>query len=333
MRRIVIILVAALGCGQPQPAGTDGAVDGDGNLIVDAAVDGDGNLLVDAAVDAPIDGPPVTLCPAGQWCVETAPIPAGTRLSAVHAIDATDVFAVGDAGTIIRRRSNAWSTMQSGTTQNLKGVWASSSDDVWAVGQNGTVLHFNGMDWSAVPGVDNIDYTGVSGSAANAVWLVGTSTVQRWNGIAWTKNAIAGTLLGISGTGATDIWVCSEAAYLKHSTGAGFSTVMPGGGTDFYAVKAIGATDVWASTPGTGTVHFTGSGWTQHATANAVFVSLHAIAANDVWGVSQSKTGHWNGSTWSITTPAGLTMSLWGISGAGAHVWTVGSGATILHRN
>jgi hypothetical protein len=326
MKQLAIVMLAALGCGQPQGSMLDGGIDGDGNGGDGGTGDG-----TEGTADAPLDGPPIASCPVGTWCIESAPI-APTMLSAVHAINADDVFAVGDGGAILRRQNGSWSAMASGTTQNLRGVWGSSSSDVWAVGQAGTVLRFNGTAWSPVAGVLNIDYTAVSGSSATDVWIVGTSRFQRWNGASWSVNSIAGTLLGVSGTGPNNIWIGSEAVYLKHYTSS-WMTVMPGGGTDFYAVKAISPTNVWASTPGTGTVHYNGTSWAQVATPGAVFVGFHALSATDIWGVSQAKTGHWDGIAWTITQPAGVTNSLWGVSGAGADVWAVGSDSMIVHRH
>src|SRR3954466_13135803 len=81
-------------------------------------------------------------CPVGQWCRETAPVTGTPLLHAVWAVDADHVFAVGNAGTILQRTSNAWTAMTSGTTNDLRGVWAASSSDVWASGVSGTILHF-----------------------------------------------------------------------------------------------------------------------------------------------------------------------------------------------
>ena len=37
-----------------------------------------------------------------------------------------------------------WSPMKSGSTEFLYGVWGSSPTDVFAVGENGTILHYDG---------------------------------------------------------------------------------------------------------------------------------------------------------------------------------------------
>ena len=43
-----------------------------------------------------------------------------------------------------------WTSMNSGTTYYLGGVWGSSGTDVFAVGGSGTILHYDGTNWSAM---------------------------------------------------------------------------------------------------------------------------------------------------------------------------------------
>jgi hypothetical protein len=310
--RFAVAALFVIGCGD-SPQGTD----------IDAPPSGDGGT------DAATDSPPASTCPS--WCVETAPVPASTRLFSVHARDSSDVFAVGDGGVIVRRQNDTWTAMTSGTTENLRGVWAASANDAWAVGTAGTVLRWNGTSWTQVVGVLPIDYTGVWGSSANDVWLIGTSRVQHWTGSAWaTPVTVPGTLMSVHGSGPTDVWVSGEPTYLKHYTGT-WATVMPGGGSTQYVVEAISATNVWSVAPGSGSRQWNGTTWTPHA--SDAFTDLHALGANDIWGVSATKAGHWDGAAWTSSTPPGVTQNLWGVSGAGGHVWIVGSGAMILHRN
>lgn len=40
-----------------------------------------------------------------------------------------------------------WSKIESGTLNNLKGIWGSSATDIFAVGGNGIALHYNGTNW------------------------------------------------------------------------------------------------------------------------------------------------------------------------------------------
>jgi hypothetical protein len=53
----------------------------------------------------------------------------------------SDVYAVGDHGTILHRASGTWSADSSGTTNALWSIWGSSQDGLFAVGEAGTILH------------------------------------------------------------------------------------------------------------------------------------------------------------------------------------------------
>jgi photosystem II stability/assembly factor-like uncharacterized protein len=55
----------------------------------------------------------------------------------------SDVYAVGDAGTILHSIDGGanWKYETGGVTTNLNGVWGSAANDVFAVGDAGVILH------------------------------------------------------------------------------------------------------------------------------------------------------------------------------------------------
>lgn len=287
-------------------------------------------------------------CATGTWCTETSPVT--SLLHGVWAVSASDVFAVGDGGTILRRTGGAWSAMASGSSSSLRGVWALSSSNVWAVGttvsassSTGTILRFNGTSWSTVtPGItlpSSLD--AVWGSSANDVWLVGSGTVLHWNGSTFSTSAtFSGTLGAVSGTGPTDVWATGENTNLHHFTGGIWTNpTIPGLGTStFFAVLALATNNVWVTdfVSNKETEQWTGgSSWTPHATNSGagagIFNGLSALAANDIWGAGASRIGHWDGSAWTTSSPLG-SVSLWSVTTVAGHAWVVGSGGTIAHR-
>jgi photosystem II stability/assembly factor-like uncharacterized protein len=56
----------------------------------------------------------------------------------------SDIFAVGEGGSILHSDGTNWRALRSGTTNALYGTWGSSSSDVFAVGAGGTILHCDG---------------------------------------------------------------------------------------------------------------------------------------------------------------------------------------------
>jgi hypothetical protein len=127
-----------------------------------------------------------------QWKVVPAPSPAaggGSSLSAVSALSANNVWAVGRIGDdtpplqplIEHWNGTKWTRVTSPvtTTTPLTGVDAVSATSVWAVGttltgatSSGTVLHWNGTAWSArtMPGSDFL--SSVAGPSGQ-VWTAG----------------------------------------------------------------------------------------------------------------------------------------------------------------
>jgi hypothetical protein len=49
---------------------------------------------------------------------------------------------VGSNGAILHYDGSAWSSMNSRTRRELSGVWGASGSDVYAVGEYGTILHY-----------------------------------------------------------------------------------------------------------------------------------------------------------------------------------------------
>jgi len=92
----------------------------------------------------------------------------------------TDVWLVGDGGTILHSTSGAsgtWSTQPSGTTQNLFGITADSATRAFAVGAAGTILHWEGTKWNAMPTPTTVNLRAIARgfSAPVDYWVVGDS--------------------------------------------------------------------------------------------------------------------------------------------------------------
>src|SRR5919106_1772367 len=103
----------------------------------------------------------------------------------------------------------AWSSVPSGTTNALYGIWGSSASDIWAVGASGTILHWNGSAWSSVTSGTKAGLNAVWGSGPSDVWTVGSGgIILHWNGSAWSSEPSGTTdgLRGVWGSSATEVW-------------------------------------------------------------------------------------------------------------------------------
>lgn len=277
----------------------------------------------------------VTSCPT--WCQETSPTT--NRLHGIWAASASDVFAVGDNGTIVRRVNGTWTQMTSPTTNHLRGVWGLSSSDVWASGVAvngvGTVLHWDGTAWSLVSGATT-DLDSVWAASSTDVWFTGSTVVLRWNGSALsTVNSFAGPLLSVSGTGSNDVWVTGENTNAHHWNGSTWTTLIPGVGTSsLLCVLAVAVNDAWFSDfmPGKETAHWTGSKWTILRASTGGWNGMSALSSTDIWGAGGSHVGHWDGTAWSAETPPGASPVLWSVTTRPGNAWVVGDSGLIGHR-
>jgi len=99
----------------------------------------------------------------------------------------------------------------------LRAMWGFNDSDIWAVGDNGTILHYNGAAWLVVPEPvsleGNYHYRGVFGCWPWGVWAIGTNyagtnVIIFWDGLTWTvddgPDVGEGDLLGLKG-----VWVAS----------------------------------------------------------------------------------------------------------------------------
>lgn len=232
----------------------------------------------------------------------------------------------------------AWGTVPSpnhGSLANtLDAITTVSASDIWTVGEYNpgvppTVTgrrtlteHWNGQTWSIVPspnaqfpGVQASHLRGVEALASNNVWAVGygenfaslesQTLIAHWNGSTWNPVPSpnpAGTnlpnqLYAIDGVAANDIW----------------------------AVGAVGYPE------GPLTLHWNGTSW--QAISNSCTTPLTgvvAISSQDVWGVGDTTSCHYNGTSWTrvpIALPGGTEISdpLLAVSASSStDVWAAG---------
>jgi hypothetical protein len=141
----------------------------------------------------------------GKWTTLTSPVGAGnlmvtsptppSDLQSVHFTTASDGWAVGETGTIIRYDGTSWSNYRQTplVSSNLYSVYTVSSTDGYAVGGNGTILRLMYSGWGVVaqcPGptcVQNTTLRSVFELSTGEAWAVGDAmnasyraTILRW---------------------------------------------------------------------------------------------------------------------------------------------------------
>lgn len=107
----------------------------------------------------------------GEWTVTQTKD--RRALYGVAAVSASNAYAVGEKGTVLRWDGATWNEEDLGTSSSFWAVYAASASAVFIVGSNGAAYKYDGAAWTKLPtGVDNNLYA-VHGSSATSVWAVG----------------------------------------------------------------------------------------------------------------------------------------------------------------
>lgn len=246
------------------------------------------------------------------WKTDGSPMPG---LNDVWGTSATNMYVVGNSGTILHNTGGGWFGEPTGisTPHFVSGIWGSSSSDIWAVGNFGSsILRRNATNWSPVPKATSRTLRAIWGASANAVFAVGDSgTIEKFDGTTWTAQT-SGTpnfLMAVSGSSASDVWAVGDAGTLLHYDGTAWSDAGAGvtqSTWHFNDVWAASASDVWAIAAESGTgfrivLRWNGTTWTNMSGAmtgpGGVFC-VQGLGPNDVWfgGGDGGQMFHWNGS-------------------------------------
>jgi hypothetical protein len=171
--------------------------------------------------------------PSGWLPLATEPELPDVDLRAVHGVGEDDWLAVGDGGTVVRRRPGELrlEALATGTTEVLRDVWMVSATDAFVVGDNGTLLRWDGTTWTSL--TDPADPW--FGLRLNAVWAASGSqafvageagTLLRWDGTSWVMVPVdvVTDLTGVWGSSASNVYVAGDdrSGRILHRCGTGW---------------------------------------------------------------------------------------------------------------
>ncbi len=269
------------------------------------------------------------------------------RYLALGGQSASNVWAVGAAGSVIRYDGTGWMPVSSTVVQDifLYGAWMAAPDNGWAVGSAATILRWNGTRWSVTTNPGYYDFIAVRGSGPTDVYAGGVKgELVHWDGTSWKYATGFSTGQGVHvsaiwDAAPTDVWVATSDysnAGLRHWNGTTWDMqiTLPliGGNVDNF--WSPGGGDVWA---------LCGNAVYRRATAGGSFsavpmasggsgLAMWGTSASDAWLVGAGGSiQHWNGTAFSaVTSPT--THDLTAIAGAAAgDVYATGVNGAILH--
>jgi hypothetical protein len=136
--------------------------------------------------------------------------------------DGDELWMVGEAGTVLRRRGGRVETIESPVSTTLFGAWGTGTDDVWIVGgepgpenpDKDVLLHWDGEALRRVelPAPRGTALLKIWGSAADDVWVSGEGgTLWHMGPDGWTDRsaevATVATLNSVHGCGRDEVYV------------------------------------------------------------------------------------------------------------------------------
>jgi len=209
------------------------------------------------------------------------PLPQGSWLVDIWGTSTNNIYAVGDAGTILHYDGISWSGINSGISYYLYGICGSSPTDVFAVGDGGTILHYDGMSWSTMSsGTSNL-LESIWGSSPTDVFAVGDGgTILHYDGMSWsTMSSCTGHRLeSIWGSSPTDVFAVGDYNIILHYDGISWSTMSSGSPSNLHDIWGNSPTDVFAVGENGNIYHYDGMSWST--------IEVGPYSVDGVWGSS-----------------------------------------------
>jgi len=108
-----------------------------------------------------------------------------TYMAVSNLLTLTDMWAVGQDGSIIRSSGSAWSEQSSPATNYLNDILMLGLNNGWAVGDNGTIIHWDGSSWQSVSSPTTNDLYTITFKSLNEGWIGGKEVLLYYNGSVW----------------------------------------------------------------------------------------------------------------------------------------------------
>lgn len=216
----------------------------------------------------------------------------------------------------------------------LFGVAVRTTYDVWAVGGGGYATHWDGTTWTQFQTGTTQDLFGVWTAPGGVAYAVGgAGTILKWTGV-WLP-LVSGTsnrLTGFAYAG-RELWACGQNGIILQDIGFGWASYTSPVATNLLKMHVFAPNDIWAVGVGGVALHYDGVTWNTTTTGTAEdLYSIWGARPTEVYAVGTNGTIiRWDGATWNaVTSPT--TQHLFTITGdAGGNAIAIGDAAVVYN--
>ena len=306
----------------------------------------------------------LVLALAGCGAASGPDLSAHALLTSVAMSSATDGWAVGEYGTILRYTGGAWRPFPAPTHADLYGVASLSASEAWAVGLDiaaghGILLHFADGRWEQVRGLSVPALRSVTLVSPVEGWAVGDGgTILHLMGGQWhalppiTHYPLHAVAVGASGDGwavgygmhNTSDGAVDTGAILRYHAGqwsntdhSADPTTSPYAGLRLYSVAVASNGEAWVvglshKRPGLVLHNAAGSWQLANEFGPYLLMDVRVVSQADSWAVGYNGTLlHYDGVRWKLAGSP-TKSDLAGLAMVGADEgWAVGDDHLILH--
>lgn len=322
-----------------------------GSVDVEAASEGGPSDLSDAGPADLGDGPSPNApsldpgpCSSNGWCWVTPQL-TGNSLEHLWGTSASNIWAVGEANTIVHYDGTGWQVVASGgpTTvgfPTIHRIWGHSPSSVYAVGTdpalNGKplVLHFDGTTWRQpfVPGLGAL--YGLWGHGDSGLIAVGLDGLAlHFDGYTWREESTnsARTLYDVWGSSASDVYAVGAGGTLRHFDGTAWSTTSSPTTQNLTSIWGISSSEIWATSITGELLRYDGTSWQLIHDEAASIYGLWGRSSTAIYLATSTGVTFYNGTSFSVRSDALAVSAIWG--DAAGETFAVGAYGRILRES
>jgi len=234
------------------------------------------------------------------------------------------VFAVGDAGTVLRRKNGLWYVVSVEIESDLNGAWYTPPGILWVVGQHGEILP---MDFGAAckdDGEKNLQETGIDCGGWCGLCPAGQGCIDRYDcesevctdffcqEPSCEDEVLNGNETDMDCGGSCPACAAGENC-LSADDCAYFCVAGKCSVPDLHAVWAESADNVMAAGSKGVVTRWNGAVWSWTSLDEEIILrALGGTTGDDVWTVGEGKAAHYDGEKWTdALTPPGVLNDVW----------------------